>query len=258
MYNAYLNLINHFIVNKKSILTDKEGEKLSPNWIYIKGKKKIKTFYLSQLKALSIQLTGENETWWQHSWGHLHLSWEASGNLSLPTSTPLLPSQPLGIRLNVNESKQPEYKKLSQDYKDRQEKTSLFSRKHLLKVLGSQKSGQNREKLPWMRINKFELCPQGWEKPFSSFVPSVFKKLNLGYSTVVLMSDLLDLPGNTTKFIVRNQELEGKVLIVVFSGHMETVKLLLFSTYHSWEQLWIFPESILKITGFILKLGNLA
>jgi hypothetical protein len=50
--------------------------------------------------------------------------------------------------MNINEKTQPEHKKLSQEYEDRQEKSSLFARKHLLRVLGSQKSGQNREQLP--------------------------------------------------------------------------------------------------------------
>jgi hypothetical protein len=56
--------------------------------------------------------------------------------------------QPLQIKMNINEKTQPEHKKLSQEYEDRQEKSSLFARKHLLRVLGSQKSGQNREQLP--------------------------------------------------------------------------------------------------------------
>ena len=76
MCYAYLNLIHYFILNEKSIFTVKETKKLSPNWIHIKRKKKT-TSYLNGLKALSIQVTWENETWLHYSWIHLHLSSES-------------------------------------------------------------------------------------------------------------------------------------------------------------------------------------
>lgn len=149
MCYAYLNPIHYFIFNKKSILTVKATEKLDPSWIYIRRNREKKTFYLNQLKALSIQWVWDNETWLHYSWGHLHLSSESlPGPFIALTSSPVLPSHSLWIKLNINEWKQPGYRKLSQEYWDRQEKRLLFLRKHLLRVLGSQKSGQNGEKWP--------------------------------------------------------------------------------------------------------------
>lgn len=53
-------------------------------------------------------------------------------------------------------------------------------------------------------------------------------------------------------FVIRN----SKEIYYFFNGHLETVKLLLFSTY-SWEQLRIFPENIFGVKIIIQKLENL-
>lgn len=137
--------------------------------------------YLNQLKALSSQLMDKANRvpLFLGRWASLlgGPGWPSVA----PTPTPrclLLHCGPSWVPMSQSSQN---IRNSAKNTRTNKKRTPYFQENIFLRVLGSQKSGQNRDKLPLHEDKHAQARPEGMARGFpSSFGPSVFRKLNLG------------------------------------------------------------------------------
>lgn len=165
---ATWNLINPFLFHEESTGTDCQGGEKLRTHLHFKRERPGKPTQVSwELKAANWL---DNGNWVPPFLGRL---------ASLPSTIfhPSLPSQPLWIQLNFNQSQSSQNTRNSaKNTRTIKKRAHYFQENIFFGVLGSQKSGQNRDKLPLHEDKQACVLPEGTARHFLSSLCHLFSE----------------------------------------------------------------------------------